>query len=648
MVRPGTSDNAIRRAAAALCAVAAVSCGALWAAPIAGAAVPLLTNGSFETPVVSMSNETFSAPGSIEGWTIEAGSVDVTADQHLGGAVTAAGAQSVDLSGLQPGTIHQDLPTVAGARYRLSFAYSAGPGFVSAEGCTTDYALKRFDASWGATALGPYQADATGHDGATMDWRYAQYLVAAPTSTTRLRFHSLSPGACGMYLDDVSVAAAAAKETATALGSSAPSARWGEPVVLTAHVTTGDPVKPPAGAVQFRVDGSVLGALVSVDDSGEAKLTTSALPLGTHTIKAEFAPTGAGVDPSSAEITQTVTEADSSTDLVIEPDQSVAGQDVEFTATVSAAAPATGTPTGTVQFTESDGTPIGEPEPLAGGKATIVASAGAGTYTVRAHYGGDDHFRASEDSAVQTVQRAATKTTVTSSKNPSPAGDEVTFTATVETLSPGLATPNAWVYFFVDGKPISPMLPLDEIDDGTAEASVTVELPHAGSYAVSAYYGTDADTDSSTSAVLWQSVSALPATPTPAPTSQVPQSTLVAPVPATSRGALKAMTAKLTKALGRSGRRALTTTKERLTVAAPGTLRQRVTRSNGSTALLASGAHTFASTGTGAITLRLTAAGRAALRRPGDLRLRIETSFVPVQGSPVTVAQRVTFKAANR
>ena len=87
-------------------------------------------------------------------------------------------------------------------------------------------------------------------------------------------------------------------------------------------------------------------------------------------------------------------------------DSSVYGQGVTFTATVSAAAPMTGTPTGTVTF--YDGTTTLGTRPLSGGTAAFTTSdLAAGNDDITVSYSGDTYFDANMSNAlVETVTPA--------------------------------------------------------------------------------------------------------------------------------------------------------------------------------------------------------------------------------------------------
>jgi hypothetical protein len=112
------------------------------------------------------------------------------------------------------------------------------------------------------------------------------------------------------------------------------------------------------------------------------------------------------------------------------PNPSTYGQAVTLTATVSSAAP--GGATGKVTF--KNGTTSVGTATVSGGLATLTTNKlPAGTLSITATYGGDSNSARSTSTAVsQVVSMAATTTTVTSSPNPSVAGQNVKFTATVK------------------------------------------------------------------------------------------------------------------------------------------------------------------------------------------------------------------------
>ena len=122
-----------------------------------------------------------------------------------------------------------------------------------------------------------------------------------------------------------------------------------------------------------------------------------------------------------------------------------------FTATVAAASPGSGTPTGTVNFLDGT-TTIGTGTLTAGVATFSTSSLTVGTHSITAVYAGDTNFTTSTSSAVSQVVNQASTTTLARppSTNPSVFGQSVTFTATVAAVSPGSGTPTGTVNF-LDG-----------------------------------------------------------------------------------------------------------------------------------------------------------------------------------------------------
>jgi hypothetical protein len=61
--------------------------------------------------------------------------------------------------------------------------------------------------------------------------------------------------------------------------------------------------------------------------------------------------------------------------------------------------------------------------------------------------------------------------------------------------------------------------------------------------------------------------------------------------------------------------------------------------------VLASGRHRFVTTGTGTLRLKLTSAGRRAVRHAKSLKVAIVTRYTPAAGKALTVTQRLTIRA---
>ncbi|HEX8880171.1 MAG TPA: Ig-like domain repeat protein [Candidatus Acidoferrum sp.] len=186
----------------------------------------------------------------------------------------------------------------------------------------------------------------------------------------------------------------------------------------------------------------------------------------------------------------------SATTLISSLNPSAFGQAVTFTATVTSSA--TGTPTGTVTF--QDGASALGTRTLSGGMATFTTSGlTAGTHSITAIYGGDANFASSTSPALtQTVNKAASSTSVVSSNSASNRGAAVTFTATVTSSATG--TPTGTVTF-QDG---ASALGTGTLSGGMATFTTAGLTP--GSHSITAIYGGDANFAGSTSLNLTQTI----------------------------------------------------------------------------------------------------------------------------------------------
>ncbi len=279
--------------------------------------------------------------------------------------------------------------------------------------------------------------------------------VGNHTITTSYGGDSNFNGSTGALTGDPQVVNKA--DTSTTVTSSVNPSVFGQSVTFTATVSAVAPGSgTPAGTVTFLDGGSPIGT--GTLSGGIATFTTSALTVGNHTITTSYGGDG-NFNGSTGSLTgnpQVVNKADTSTTVTSSVNPSVFGQSVTFTATVSAVAPGSGTPAGTVTFLDG-GSPIGTGT-LSGGIATFTTSALAvGNHTITTSYGGDSNFNGSTGSLTgnpQVVNKADTSTTVTSSVNPSVFGQSVTFTATVSAVAPGSGTPTGTVTFLDGGSPI--------------------------------------------------------------------------------------------------------------------------------------------------------------------------------------------------
>jgi hypothetical protein len=283
--------------------------------------------------------------------------------------------------------------------------------------------------------------------------------------------------------------------SATTITSSASSSVTGQSVTLTATVTA---VAPGGGTrtgiVTFKDGATTLGT-GTLDASGVATFSTSALSVASHSITAVYAGDTNFSSSISSSLTQLVNLAGTTT-TVIAPAIVGPGQAVSFSASIALIAPGAGMPTGTIQF-KIDGVNFGLPMPLLSGSASSssINTLAAGNHTITATYSGDSGFGTSSGSAsMQVVALNSTSTTLSSAPNPSVSGQSVLLTATVHSAA---GTPTGVVTFF-DGATTLGMGTLN----ASAVATFSTTTLAVASHSITAVYGGDSAFATSTSAAL--------------------------------------------------------------------------------------------------------------------------------------------------
>ena len=152
------------------------------------------TNGSFETGTDPGAFATL-VPGDtdITDWTVVSGTLD-----YIGTYWQASdGTRSIDMNGTDAGSISQDLPTVVGATYDVTFDLSGNPD--------GGVALKELSVSANGDLPQNYSYNTSveGNTTADMKWASSTYSFVATTTSTTLTFTSLIAGAFGPALDNV-------------------------------------------------------------------------------------------------------------------------------------------------------------------------------------------------------------------------------------------------------------------------------------------------------------------------------------------------------------------------------------------------------------------------------------------------------------
>jgi hypothetical protein len=159
-----------------------------------------------------------------------------------------------------------------------------------------------------------------------------------------------------------------------------------------------------------------------------------------------------------------------------------------------------GTPGGSVTFKDGSNT-LGTGNLNSSGVANFTTSIlPAGIHSLTAVYGGNANFTGSTSPVLtQTVNKAGSTTTLTSSINPSTFGQSVTFTAKVKPATSG--TPTGTVTF-KDG---STTLGTGSLNS-SASATFTISTLSKAVHSITAAYGGDSKFAGSTSATLTQTV----------------------------------------------------------------------------------------------------------------------------------------------
>jgi hypothetical protein len=297
--------------------------------------------------------------------------------------VTAASSTTVLVA--TPATV------VYGSPVTLTATVTSPQGTVSAEPTGS---VEFFD---GFTSLGTAAVDPTGK--ATIS------VASLPVGVDDLSAqYSGDPNFTDSTSAEVPVTVSYGSVTANAsLISSSPSAVAGQSVTFTSVVTGTAGQAAPIGTVTFSIDGTPVGAPVALTtgtpsvSSSTATVTTVVTP-GVHTVTAVYSGDTTYETVSAPSVTETVT---SGTATVALSDNSVVsvgvGQPVTFTAAVTAIAPSTDVPTGSVTFTDSSTAPattLGTVALTSGAAALTVSFPTSGTHTVVASYNGDANFGA--------------------------------------------------------------------------------------------------------------------------------------------------------------------------------------------------------------------------------------------------------------
>ena len=207
---------------------------------------------------------------------------------------------------------------------------------------------------------------------------------------------------------------------------------YDQSVTFTASVFAMSPGSgTPTGSVTF-LDGSKILGTAALNANGRATLSVATLAVGSHEITVSYGRT-ANFGTTTASTSHTVRRATGSVIVTSSANTSVFGQAVTFTATMHSGGVL---PTGTVVFMNGSNI-LGTGSWDSTGQATFTTAAlGAGSHTITISYLATANFAGGTAWMTQTVSKASTVATLTSSASTSVFGQPVTFTVAVAAVAP--------------------------------------------------------------------------------------------------------------------------------------------------------------------------------------------------------------------
>lgn len=293
----------------------------------------------------------------------------------------------------------------------------------------------------------------------------------------------------------------------TSIAASSNPSNIGTALTFTTTVTAVAPgAGTPTGTVTFSDGGVALGSAPLV--GGTATLGTSSLTPGLHAVAVTYAGDTSFAGSSSVTLNQVISQSAATATVAASPSPATYGQDVTFTASVTA--PTGGTPTGTVDFKEGS-VKLGTGTLDAGGATTFTtAGLAAGTHVIGLTYAGDVNHAGGAGAAVSVAIGArSTITVLATSPRPSSYGQRVTITAAVspetfgQDAGAGPLAPLPGTVTFVDGGTVIGTAPLSN-----GVATLTSAVLAVGLHSLTAIFGGAANHAASMSAPLIHRVNA--------------------------------------------------------------------------------------------------------------------------------------------
>ena len=269
----------------ALIASASAAVGGL---ATSASASSLVTNGGFESNTVTVTDPFTTVTGGtdIGGWTVTGDSVDIIGNYWQ----AAEGSHSVDLSGNAPGGVTQDIATIPGATYAVSFEMSGNPDQAS---------LDPMSVSWGGSEVSssPYVFDSSTASKLDMNWTPYSFTATAAGTSTTLAFASETSGPYGPVLDDVSVTQVSGVTGATYAGASqGVYTNKGTTVVQQVQVTSDDPNCIAGRTVWISLNGGTAQkAVTDLNGLASSKFSVTGWSPGTYPVTFSVEPSNGGL-----------------------------------------------------------------------------------------------------------------------------------------------------------------------------------------------------------------------------------------------------------------------------------------------------------------------------------------------------------------
>jgi autotransporter-associated beta strand protein len=222
----------------------------------------------------------------------------------------------------------------------------------------------------------------------------------------------------------------------------------GQSVQFTAAVAPANPAAgSPTGQVAF-FDGMNRIGVASLDGSGHASISTSALSTGSHTITAVYVGDSTFSLAAAPPIVETVNLAPTTLSLTTTASSALFGPPVTLTANIASPG---GTPNGTVTFQDGAST-LGAVTLQNGAAQLTVPALAVGSHSITASFAGDNTFAAATSPAVGvSIAKASPAVTIGSTAPASTAGQAVWLAASVAAPSPGSSVAPTGVVEFRDG-----------------------------------------------------------------------------------------------------------------------------------------------------------------------------------------------------